>query len=160
MYVGAEFTASGCRAATRLAALEPSLRFTSLPFDYRNPGFPVLDGLRHAVVFTAHSIEQIPYVSVDLFAAIRGIAKRTTCLHFEPVGWQVRESDGNTGSGQPGSSRAYASGNDYNLNLIEMLRRAENEGILDVDHVSTEVIGVNPSNATSVIRWSSLTGRA
>jgi hypothetical protein len=156
IYVGGEFTASGRRAATRLAELEPSLRFISLPFDYRQPDFSPLDRFRHAVVFTAHSVEQVPRVSVHLLAAMRSIAARVTCLHFEPVGWQVDERVPTLTQERLGSSRAYAIRNDYNVNLIETLRLAEADEILKIEHITTEAVGINPSNAASVVRWSSL----
>lgn len=154
-YVAGEFTASGRRAATRLAGLEPSLRFISLPFDYHRPNFSTLDRFRHAVIFTAHSVEQVPNVSVELLAAIRSMAARVTCIHFEPVGWQVESSGADTHN-QTGSSRAYATNNNYNVNLVETLRLAEANEILKVERITTEAIGINPSNATSVVRWSSL----
>ena len=69
---------------------------------------------------TQHSIEQIQHVPDALFDAIRGVAERVSCLHFEPVGWQT-EQDGRTGSSadlrrpsrlqpQPGGSPSLAGG--------------------------------------------------
>jgi hypothetical protein len=146
-YVAAEYTEAGRQAATRLAALDSDLDFKAIPFDYNEPAFDGLDHARHAVVFSQHSIEQIPQVRPELFAAIRGLADRVTCFHFEPVGWQADQE------GRSGSSAEYADHHDYNRNLVSLLRRAEADGSLQLDVVRPEVVGVNAGNATSVVAW-------
>jgi hypothetical protein len=148
-YVGAEFTAAGRRAAERLAALDPRLQFRSLPFDYHDPFLDGLGSYDHAVVFTVHSIEQIPFVKPTLFDAIRGVASRVTCLHFEPVGWQL------DGYGGCGSSAAYAERQDYNRNLVEVLRVEERERRLTIDAIAPDLFGININNSTTVLRWHS-----
>jgi acyl carrier protein len=147
-YVAAEYTAAGRRAAARLGGLDPRLRFSAVPFDYNAPS---LDGggARHAVVFSVHSIEQIPYVTPSVFDAIRGLAPRVTCVHFEPVGWQVEGHD------RSGSSSAYAEHHDYNRNLVAAVRAEAAAGRLVLDALVPDLFGVNASNATTVIRWRS-----
>lgn len=151
LYVGAEYTVPGRRAAAALAAIEPELRFKSLAFDYNSSaeGLGELGRRREAVVFTQHSVEQIPQVPTDLIDAIRGVADRVTCVHFEPIGWQL----GN--EGREGSSREYAEQHDYNRNLVEVLRQAEREGRIAIEATAPEIVGVNPGNSTSVIVWHS-----
>lgn len=150
-YVAAEFTKAGREATELLAAAAEEFRLTATPFDYRSPRLDLGASARrsaHALVFSAHSIEQIPQVTPGLLDVMRSTAYRVTCVHFEPVGWQT------TTPNRRGSSREYAEHHDYNRNLLEVLRAAERDGQLCVDTLRTEVIGVNPENATSVVVWS------
>ena len=150
LYVAAEYTAAGRRAATRLAGLDDRLRFEAIAFDYHDPSFDGLPRGRHAVVFSGHSLEQIPSVTPRLFEAIRGLADRVTVLHFEPVGWQVGpEHDGR------GTSRAYADTHDYTRDLVPALRAEEAAGQIAIDAIVPDVFGINPRNSTTVIRWRS-----
>ena len=147
VYVAAEYTESGRRASAQLADLDPALDFRAIEFDYREPTFDSLDRGRHAVLFTQHSIEQVAQVPESLFDAIRSVADRVSCIHFEPVGWQAEQRD------RTGSSRSYAEQHDYNRNLVDALRKQEAAGLLEIDELSPEVVGVNPRNATTVARW-------
>jgi len=147
-YVAAEFTETGRRASAQLAALTPAMSFAALPFDYRAPDLTALAPGRTAVVFTAHSIEQVSELPDVLIEAIAGTAASITCVHFEPVGWQIDDS-------LAGSSREYARHHDYNLNLVELLGRHADARTISVDGIQAEHIGLNPDNATSVVTWSS-----
>jgi hypothetical protein len=149
LYVGAEYTEAGRRCAHLLASLEPSLRFRSLPFDYNEPDLSAVAGAREAVVFTGHSIEQIPYVKPALFEAILSLAPRVTCVHLEPVGWQLE------GAEAACSSRVYAERHDYSRNLVEQLRLQEAAGRIELEAVLPNVVGVNARNATTLIAWRS-----
>lgn len=149
LYAAAELTEAGRAAAGSLAELDPQLEFRAVPFDYHEPRLDGLGGRSHAVVFTVHSIEQIPAVKPELFEAIRGVAERVTCLHFEPVGWQLDGHDGR------GTSEAYARRHDYNRNLLDMVSEEAEAERLRIELVRPDVVGVNPDNATTVIRWRS-----
>ena len=147
LYVGAEFTDAGCRAAQRLADLDPELRFRAHAFDYHDPtSLDALGTFREAVVLTVHSIEQIPHVAPGLIKTIAGLADSVRCLHFEPVGWQV-SADGR------GSSQAYAESHDYNRDLIAVLRAEEAAGVLEIDAIQQDIVGLNPANSTTHVRW-------
>ncbi len=149
-YVAAEYTEAGRRVAARLAALEPGLDLASVPFDYKAPDLRPIGTGRHALVFTAHSIEQIACLPDAMTAEVRRLAQEVTCVHFEPVGWQFREYKAE------GSSEGHAAANDYNANLAELLRRRAKEGELEVLEVIPEAVGMNPANATTVVVWRSL----
>ena len=125
-------------------------RSISVRWDYHRPDLSVLGSVDEAVVFTAHSVEQIPRLSTQALDAIRGVARQVVCIHFEPVGWQL-------GGEHPGTSAGYAEGHDYNRNLVELLRSEEQDGALMIDFALPDVVGVNPRNATTVIRWHSQT---
>jgi hypothetical protein len=146
LYVGAEYTAPGRDASELLAARDPQLRFRALPFDYYAPDLTSLGRHRHAVVFTAHSVEQIPSLPASVIDAIRGVADSVTVLHFEPVGWQF---NGDT----PGSSIAYAERHDYNRNLVDLLLDQEAAGNIEILTSIRDVMANNPANSTSLIAW-------
>lgn len=147
LYVAAEYTEAGRRATQRLADLDADLHLRTHAFDYNDPSsLRSLDTFRDAVVFSVHSIEQIPRLSPEVPRAIAGLAESVRCLHFEPVGWQVSEDSG-------GSSRAYAELHDYNRDLIEVLRAEEAFGTLSIDGVQLDLVGLNPANTTTLVRW-------
>jgi hypothetical protein len=149
-YVAAEYTEAGRRAAAALAELDGRLDFRAIHFDYHEPELRGLGAHRHAVVFTAHSIEQIPHVKPELVEAIRRVAREVTCLHFEPVGWQLDHYS------DVGSTREYAERHDYNRNLIPVLRAAEAAGDIAIELIHPDVFGIKPENSTTAIRWKSL----
>lgn len=149
LYVGAEFTEAGRRAAERLAALDPELRFKALAFDYNDPSsLASLGSFRDAVVFSVHSIEQIPRLVPEVPRAIAALAETVRCLHFEPVGWQVYEDN------EFGSSRAYAEHHDYSRDLLDILRAEQAAGGLRIDAIECDLIGLNPNNTSTLVRWS------
>ncbi len=147
LYVAAEYTEAGRDAASRLAALDPSLEFRALEFDYHEPDLSGLGAREHAVLFSSHSIEQIPKVSPALFDAMRSVAARVTCVHFEPVGFQVADYEGTA------STREYALEQDYNVNLMGALEAEAEAGRIEIDFVRTDVFGLNPDNPTTIVRW-------
>ena len=145
-YVAAEYTEAGREATCLLAALEDRLMLTTVEFDYHAPDRTEIDRATHAVVFTAHSIEQIPALPSGALEWIASLADRVTCVHLEPVSWQVEDAAG-------GSSREYAERHDYNRNLIDTLRRAAADARLTIDLEVTDVVGENPENSTTLVVW-------
>jgi hypothetical protein len=107
-----------------------------------------LAGFRDVVLFTVHSVEQLPKLAPDIIARLAALAPLVTCLHFESVGWQLGR-DGN------GSSGDYATRHDYNRNLMAVLDEHATSGILHLDTVLPNIVGINPMNATSLVMWRS-----
>jgi hypothetical protein len=153
-YVAAEYTAAGREATERLADRLPDQRLSTVAFDYHAPD---LAGLRredgHAVVFSVHSLEQIPHVAPALVDEVAALAPAVTVIHVEPVGWQLPGADG-----REGTSAEHAAHNDYNRDLIEVLRTAEAAGTITIETTLPEVVGINPANASSVVVWSTGAG--
>ena len=149
-YVAAEYTAAGRRVAARLASLAPGLDMASIPFDYHAPDLGLVTAGRRALVFTAHSVEQIAHLPETVVDRVRGLADEVTCIHFEPVGWQFRKRD------LEGSSERYAAEHDYSANLASLLQERARAGELELLAVIPEAVGVNPANATTVVVWRSL----
>ena len=149
-YVAAEYTAAGRRVASRLGSLAPGLDLASIPFDYRAPDLGLVGAGRRALVFTAHSVEQIAHLPGSVIDRVRGLAEDVTCVHFEPVGWQFRDR------ALEGSSEGYAAEHDYSANLASLLQERARAGELELLDVIPEAVGVNPANATTVVVWRSL----
>jgi hypothetical protein len=149
-YVAAEYTAAGREATDALAPHLPGQRLTSRAFDYHRPDLADLRrDAGHAVVFSVHSLEQIPHVAPALLDEILALAPAVTVVHVEPVGWQL------PGAGdREGTSAGYAERNDYNRDLIAVLREAEAAGRLAIEDARAEVLGINPDNSSSVVVWS------
>lgn len=140
-YIGGEFTAAGRRASEALAAREPALQFDAVPFDYHAPSLEVRR-YSSAVIFTAHSVEQIPTLPDNFLSFVKELAENVTVIHFEPIGWQF--SDGES---------AYATEHDYNKNLVRLLQRAQTMGSIRIRHTAIDVIGLNPDNPTTLLIW-------
>ena len=89
IYYGGEYTTQGQICAKYLAQLEPTLRYRSFQFDYRNPNVEFLIRQKgHILLYTHHSIEQVDVINPQLFEQLRAIPNPVTVVHFEPVGWQ------------------------------------------------------------------------
>ena len=147
LYVGAELTPTGRACADALAALDPALCFRSLDFDFTAPDLSSLRRVRSAVVFTVHGVQNAPDTPVRLLDEIIALADRVTCVHFEPVGWQL--------GSEAGSSIDYALQHDYNRDLVATLRAGERDGRLRIEQVVLDAVGLNPRDATSVVAWRS-----
>ncbi len=91
----------------------------------------------------------MPVLKKEALAGLLGMARDLTCLHFEPVGWQLDEKDRPPGAGV--SSEAYAREHDYNRNFWPLLKELQDEGRIRIDRVEAEVFGVVPENCVSII---------
>lgn len=142
---GGEFTASGVTCGRLLAKLAGvQARFEA--FDYLDPA--TLEAVPEgALVFTSHSIEQIPQLPE---AFIRGLIRRAprTVVHFEPC-----YEDHSEGSLLGLLRRRYTELNDYNRNLAGLLQSFEARGQIRILEHRREVFGINPFNPFSVLVW-------
>jgi len=88
---GAEYTKEGQACAEILARHDGEIIFRSHNCDYRTPNVGYLRPYRkHVLVYTRHSIEQVDYISPELYDMLRALDARVTLVHIEPVGWQRR----------------------------------------------------------------------
>jgi hypothetical protein len=142
---GGEFTMSGVECGRFLAKMS-SINAQFKHFDYNNPA--TLEAVpKHAMVFTSHSIEQIPNLSETFIAGLIRRAPRAV-LHFEPD-YEGHDANSLTGLMQ----RRYAELNDYNRNLWGLLKTFETKGQIRILEHSTDVFGINPFNSTSIFIW-------
>jgi hypothetical protein len=148
-YFGLEYTKSGRKASEIIASLEKDINFISKRFNYYDPNFDFLkkfDG--HIVFFTVHSIEQIPTLDKKFFIQLLKLNRNFTCIHFEPVGWQI--ADVNI---HKGSTKEYATFHDYNTNLYMEIMKLNEEKLIKIKEVLPNFLCINPKNGTSVISW-------
>lgn len=95
-------------------------------------------------VFTTHSIEQIPDATVIIKSLEKNKNKINYVIHFEPTVAEERSS-------LFGLMRnKYMELNDYNRNLIEVLKSNSDIEILELEY---DVFGLNPLNSSNLIVW-------
>lgn len=98
----------------------------------------------NTTVFTTHSIEQIPDATVIIENLAKQKSKINYIVHFEPTVVDERTS-------LLGMMRnKYMELNDYNRNLITVLKNRNDVEILELQ---TDVFGLMPLNVTNVIVW-------
>lgn len=148
-YYGLEFTKSGRDASEMIASFEKRMTFISKPFNFYYPSFDFLKDINgHIVFFSVHSIEQIPLISREFFIELLRLGKNFTCIHFEPIGWQINER-----KTLKGSSQEYAQTHDYNTNLYDIILKLQTENLISINEILPNYLCINPSNGTSVISW-------
>jgi hypothetical protein len=147
-----EFAETARLAGTLVANAVPAVPFKALPFDYHAPDYssiPASDA--PTVVASIHSAEQIPMMSRDVFMKLIARRPNLTGIHLEPVSFQIPADRRGFRTAQ--TSAAYAEQHDYNRNLWTLLTTLESDGVLKIEDVVTDVLGLNPKNPATLIRW-------
>ncbi len=148
-FFGLEFTESGRIAADTLASMEKGINYKSLSFNYYKPNFDFLSSIKGHVIFvTVHSIEQIPKLDIEFFKKIIELKNNVDCIHFEPIGWQIKPN-----KFKRGSSKQYAKMNDYNTNLFPLIQELQEKKLISIQEILPNFICINPKNGTSVLSW-------
>jgi hypothetical protein len=141
-FLGGEYSANGVRLAQALFSDDPGI--TVERFNYYDEHYPILRHLPGRVLlFTSHSIEQLPSAAGVIRSITRSGITATVC-HLEPV---FELTDETTVLGL--LRRRYIQMNDYNRDLLTSL---EQEGV-KVDRKVVDAFGLNPLNPTSILRW-------
>jgi len=151
-YFGLEYTESGRKASDIIASLEKNINFISKHFNYNKPDFDFLkdvDG--HIMFFTVHSIEQIPKLNEIFFTKLLELGKNFSCIHFEPIGWQIADP-----KLKNGSSKEYAMLHDYNINLYSEILKLEQKKLITINEILPNFLCINPKNGTSILSWNPL----
>lgn len=151
-YRGLELSAAGRACATRLAALEPELDFAAHPFNYLQPDYSPLPRGQHAVVFSSHSVEQIPYLPPAAIIGLLELGERITGVHFEPVGWQIRRAKGLPEVAR-GATEDNAERNNYNRDFWTVLEALERKGRIAIKVAEADILGHKPKNVSSLVIW-------
>jgi SAM-dependent methyltransferase len=147
-YCGGELTESGVAMAREIAALDPAMKASFMPFDYLDPVLPI-EPVERALVFTMHSIEQVCQIDARLFGAIAAVARRVDCIHLEPFGFQLAELG-------PASreQRKQAIENNWNVNFAATLQEAQQAHGVRISCLITELsLPMDPNNPTSLAIW-------
>lgn len=154
VYTACEFTAAGRQCTERLAALEPAMRVAAVPFDFHDPDYSVLpEGHGGLLVFSCHGFEQVPMIDRAVFDRLLALGRPLVCVHFEPIGWQIRA--GQKAGSAAGSSESHAREHDYNRNLWPLLEEMDRAGNIVIEKVEPDYMCINPKNGTSLVQWRS-----
>jgi hypothetical protein len=146
-YRALEPTESGRGCTEILAALDPGLDLTTAPFDFEQPRYDSLgpvDG--HVLVFTVHSIEQVTELPREAITGLFDLGASLTCVHFEPVGWQIVDEPDR-------AAHEYAVRQRYNRNLWPLLQELEAARELNVETVVPDLFGDKYKNPGTLIVW-------
>jgi hypothetical protein len=142
---GGEFTASGVECGQILAG-KSGANVKFFRFDYNDPATlaKIPEG---SVIYTSHSIEQIPQLQ-DSF--IEGLIKARPrhVIHLEPC---YEDQDQSTMIGL--LRRKYTEMNDYNRNLVGLLMKYEASGKISIVRHEKNVFSDTPFNPTSILVW-------
>lgn len=159
-YLALDITKTGAKIADTITTATKNIDLRTHYFDYNNPDFSFLTDYKKTVVFTNHSIEQIPFVKKELFEKILEIPGFLRCIHFEPVGFQI---PGDSWLAVPRDisimSRVdklcanYAESSNLNRNFYKTLRELEVNAKVLVRTVRKHYYSGRLENASSLIIW-------
>lgn len=143
--VGGEFTASGVECGQILAEkLGVNARF--FRFDYNDPS-TLFDLPPGGLIYTSHSIEQIPLLLDSFIEAVIQV-KPKYVIHFEPC---YEDQDHTTMIGL--MRKKYTEMNDYNRNLVGLLQKFEATGKICIEMHEKNIFSDTPFNPTSILVW-------
>lgn len=153
-YVGCDITSAAVRLATRIRDQFQLGQFDFQQHDMRRGGVPLdwFDG--DTLFFTAHAIEQVSEVERSLIESMLEVSPRVSCVHFEPVGFQLEALSRH---GEVGATREYASSVRHNTNLISILQEAAKDGAIEITGIERDLYGHKVVNGMSVVSWSKVT---
>jgi len=149
---GGDLVADGVELASRIADRYGLSAHFGL-FDYNAPGGELDQHIENSVVFTHNSIEQIPYLRDEFLEYL--IEKRVHCVvHLEPVS-ELHGSDNMMHL----LWKKYTEINDYNRNLLSLLRKFEDIGKIRINAIMPHQLGLNAFNGCSIIVWEPVAAR-
>jgi hypothetical protein len=144
--IGGEYTEEGLTLGG-LVGEEFKLPIEFLHFDYYNPDREFLKKLKGTVVFTHNSIEQIRYMPEQTISSLIESEPKAV-IHFEPV-YEYRDED----TLLHYLWKRYTEVNDYNRNLLTVLKKFEKERRLKIGIEKIHALGLNAFNPGSFITW-------
>ena len=174
-YIACEPTAAGRACATALFSTDPAMRTQVRAFDYGAPDLAFLAEFRRPVIFTNHSIEQVPLCGPFYERLLA--SNVAACVHVEPVGWQrftnVVEVVATMYRDKAvfldvleryrwvvddarlvDNAAMWAAHYQYNLDLLQQVATAGAGGRIALFALGYDVHGHNPFNPSTVIGWS------
>lgn len=143
VWLGGEYSKNAIELATHLFNDCKNV-FVSY-FNWYDATWDIFDGFEEkAVVFTRHSIEQLPQAKSVMSTFAKYKDKISTVVHLEPV-YELIDKDTTLGL----MRQAYTLLNDYNTDLISILKSMK----VQILRVEEDLIGSNPLNPTSLVQW-------
>jgi hypothetical protein len=120
-------------------------------FDYHNPDFSELSNqYKNVLVFSRGSIEQISKLPEEYFKNLLSISEQLTCVHIEPVGWQIVEPSKQDRITKKHEQKCKKKG--YNENLWELLKKLESKQLITINDYAINFSGKKNHFAT-YISW-------
>lgn len=144
--IGGEFTEEGRQLCNQIGK-QFNLPIKAFPFDYYNPTPEFFAHIENAVVFTHNSIEQISLMPEETILALIE-NKPKVVIHVEPI-YEYRSQD----TLLHYLWKRYTEVNDYNRNLITILKKLEDRGCLKIMKEQIHAFGLNAFNPGSFIVW-------
>ena len=153
-YHALEYTQAGrdaCALIAKSTVGGPPLTVSA--FDYYEPDFSNLLGrYSNPLVYSSHSIEQIPELPGIFLERLLALAPDLTVLHFEPIGWQM----GDDSDPQNARVRAHCERSNYNRNLWPLLNEFARSGRLTIEETQPNRMAPKLTNSTTLVRWRKL----
>ncbi len=147
-WIGAEYTQSGRSLCEKLAGLEGSQPLEVAFVDHMAPDLGFLAGIKKALIFTSHSIEQVETIPDDYFSVLAHSVPSVRGIHLEPFGFQAEPS-----TGQSRRHRDFMEDNGWNRNFFPTLKAAEENGDIRIQQVEIAKYHTDPNNPTSLAVW-------
>lgn len=160
-YYACELTEAGRKSADFIAKnVIPKMNFNTSYFDHYKPDFSFLSDPLPTLVYTHHSLEQIPEVSASLIEAIRNIPGFKVCVHLEPIGWQMpghdflkNPEDKRLMKEIDQKNQQFSEKKNQNRNLYLLLKEIEKDGKLKITQTRKYFCSTLIQNATSLVAW-------
>jgi len=143
LWIGGEYSQNAIKLATHLFAGCKGI--SVLPFNYYDDTWAILQNLnKKALIFTRHSIEQLPQAKSVMQTLAKYKDKIAEVIHLEPV-YELIDKQTTLGL----MRQACTLINDYNTDLLTTLNSMK-VNILEID---IDVLGTDPLVPTSLVRW-------
>jgi hypothetical protein len=144
--MAAEYAPSGVELMRRLAA-SSGVRLDVASCDFTKRPITCLDIPPDSVIFTAFAVQCLPVLPDDFVDNLICLRPKAV-IHIEPLYEHCQSS-----SLMQLMQRRYIEVNDYNSNLLTLLKRAEAASKIDILRESPRVFGANPFLVASVVSW-------
>ena len=149
--ISGEYTESGCEAQKFIKnKFYNKNNLEIYNFDYNNSDdfFKNINKkYKNILVLTFWSIEQVTNLNDTFFKNILSIGDNITCIHIEPVGWQVSENS--LMKENKSGYRHY-----YNKNLFNKLKELENNNIIEINKIILDFHNLGDAGSCgTLIKW-------
>ncbi len=144
----AEYTRSGRALCAEFLRRQNAPAMQVHAIDHKAPDVSFLSAFSFPLVCTVHSIEQVPHLPDDYFHVLAKAAPRVRGVHIEPVGFQFDAS-----TEKRRTHAAYVAKKNWNRNFADVIKRAEQDGVLVIDTVELDTYVIHEGNPASIIAW-------
>jgi hypothetical protein len=144
--VAAEYTSSGVQLIDYLAQAE-NLNVVTGHCDLNKPGITDVVIPEGGIIFTSYAASYITNGTLKFVDDITSF-KPAMVVHFEPL-YEHYDTTSLLGCMQ----RKYIEQNDYNRNLLSVLKEAESKGLIRIVKELPNIFGTNPFLPMSVVAW-------